>query len=62
MATYNTYFGGKLCGRLVMEGERGLFRNEDGDMMFSRDQTVSRFKDDYELIMVRRCKRTGRFI
>ena len=60
MATYNTYNGWKLRGRQVMEGERGLFRNEYGDMMFSRDQTIKKFS--YELILVRRCKYTGRFI
>lgn len=59
MASYNTYNGWKLRGRQVMEGERGIFRNEYGDWMFSRDQTVSEFKDSFE---VRRCKYTGRFI
>ena len=62
MASYNTYNGWKLRGRQVMEGERGHFRNKYGDMMFSRDQTVRKLKDDYELVMVRRCKYTGRFI
>ena len=51
MATYNTYNGWKLRGRQVMEGERGLFRNEYGDMMFSLYQTRAR-----------RCKYIGRFI
>lgn len=61
MASYNTYNGWKLRGRQVMEGERGLFRNEYGDWMFSRDQTVSEFKDSYELVLVKR-DRFGRFV
>ena len=58
----NTYNGWKIRGRQVMKRKRELFRNEYGDMMFSRDQTFNKFNDDSELIMVRRCKRTGRFI
>ncbi len=61
MATYNTYNGWKLRGRQVMEGERGRFRNEYGDWVFSRDQTVSEFKDSYELVLVKR-DRFGRFV
>lgn len=61
MATYNTYNGWKLRGRQVMEGQRGQFRNEYGDWMFSRDQTVSEFKDSYELVLVKR-DRFGRFV
>lgn len=36
----NTFNGWKLRGRVVMQGERGLFRNEYGDMMFHRSQTT----------------------
>ena len=61
MASYNTYNGWKLRGRQVMEGQRGLFRNEYGDWMFSRGQTVSKFKDSYELVLVKR-DRFGRFV
>lgn len=61
MASYNTYNGWKLRGRQVMEGQRGQFRNEYGDWMFSRDQTVSEFKDSYELVLVKR-DRFGRFV
>lgn len=37
---YNTYNGWKLRGRSVYAGERGAFRNEYGDMMFHKSQTV----------------------
>ena len=37
---HNTFNGWKLRGRVVMQGERGLFRNEYGDMMFHRSQTT----------------------
>lgn len=35
----NTFNGWKLKGRVVRRGERGLYRNEYGDYMFSREQT-----------------------
>lgn len=36
---HNTFNGWKRQGRVVMAGERGVFRNEYGDAMFSREQT-----------------------
>lgn len=54
MAIYNTYNGWKLRGRQVMEGQRGLFRNEYGDWMFSLNQTVNRFRGSYGLVLVKR--------
>ena len=35
-----TFNGWKLQGRVVAAGERGIGRNEYGDMMFNRSQTV----------------------
>lgn len=58
--SHNTYNGWKLRGRLVMEGELGLFRNEYGDFMFSKDQTLPIHKD-VEVIVVKR-DRYGRFV
>ena len=39
MNDYGTFNGWKKQGRVVMSGQRGVFRNEYGDKMFSRDQT-----------------------
>lgn len=58
--SYNTYNGWKLRGRQVLAGERGLFRNEYGDYMFSRAQTKP-ILDDYEVIVIKR-DRYGRFV
>lgn len=38
--SHNTFNGWKQRGRVVCQGERGKFRNEYGDMMFHRSQTV----------------------
>lgn len=35
-----TFNGWKLKGRVVMAGERGIGRNEYGDMMFTKQQTT----------------------
>lgn len=37
---YNTYNGWKLQGRSVDFGQKGQYRNEYGDMMFHKSQTV----------------------
>lgn len=37
---YNTFNGWKLQGRRVALGERGSHRNEYGDYMFHKSQTV----------------------
>jgi hypothetical protein len=37
--SYSTFNGWKLRGRVVKHGEKGMFRNEYGDMMFHRNQT-----------------------
>jgi hypothetical protein len=37
---YSTFNGWKLQGRVVMQGEKGQFRNEYGDKMFARNQTT----------------------
>lgn len=37
---HSTFNGWKLKGRVVMQGERGQFRNKYGDMMFHRSQTT----------------------
>ena len=39
---YNTFNGWKRAGRAVALGERGMYRNEYGDMMYHRAQTVKR--------------------
>lgn len=36
---YSTFNGWKLKGRVVAQGERGIYRNEYGDAMFHRSQT-----------------------
>jgi hypothetical protein len=54
-----TFNGWKQRGRVVAAGERGLFRNEYGDMMFSREQTVP--IGGVERITVYRDQR-GRFV
>lgn len=38
--SYSTFNGWKQRGRVVAQGERGQFRNEYGDKMFHRSQTV----------------------
>jgi hypothetical protein len=35
-----TFNGWKLKGRVVMAGEKGIGRNEYGDMMFTKGQTT----------------------
>lgn len=57
---FNTYNGWKLRGRQVAGGEKGLFRNEYGDYMFSKAQTIPIYKD-VEVIVVKR-DRYGRFV
>ena len=37
---YCTFNGWKRQGRVVAAGEKGQYRNEYGDKMFSKDQTV----------------------
>lgn len=39
---YNTYNGWKLEGRQVEIGEVGQYRNEYGDYMFHKSQTIPR--------------------
>lgn len=38
--SYSTFNGWKQRGRVVVQGERGEYRNEYGDKMFHRSQTV----------------------
>ena len=57
---YNTYTGWNIRGRLVCANQKGLFRNEYGDFMFSKDQTLPIHKD-VEVIVVKR-DRYGRFV
>lgn len=56
---YKTFNGWKRAGRVVERGGRGEFRNEYGDMMFHRSQTVPR--GPVETITVYRDNR-GRFV
>ena len=56
---YKTFTGWKLAGRVVDRGQKGCYRNEYGDMMFHRNQTVR--KGPVEVIHVYRDVR-GRFI
>ena len=56
---HNTFNGWKLRGRVVAAGERGAFRNEYGDKMFHRSQTVP--IGGVEKIVVYRDNR-GRFV
>lgn len=37
---YSTFNGWKRAGRVVDVGQRGAYRNEYGDVMFHRNQTV----------------------
>lgn len=62
MATYNTALGWEILGRKVKEAESSSIRNPFGQVLFKREQTVNQLNDPYELILVRRCKKTGRFI
>lgn len=62
MATYKTVFGWKILGRKVKEAESSSICNSFGQVLFKREQTVNQLNDPYELILVRRCKKTGRFI
>lgn len=39
---YKTFNGWKLAGRIVAQGERSSIRNEYGDKMFHKSQTVRR--------------------
>ena len=57
--SYVTFNGWKRAGRVVDAGQRGRFRNEYGDMMFHRSQTVP--IGGVENIVVYRDK-SGRFI
>lgn len=57
---FNTFNGWKLRGRQVKAGEKGQFRNEYGDYMFSKSQTKALY-DDVEIIVVNR-SRDGRFV
>lgn len=36
---YKTFNGWRQAGRVVMQGQRGSFKNEYGDYMFHKDQT-----------------------
>lgn len=56
---YTTFNGWKRLGRVVDVGQRGMHRNEYGDMMFHRSQTVP--IGGIEKITVYRDQR-GRFI
>lgn len=56
---YKTFNGWKLAGRVVDRGQRGVYRNEYGDMMFHKSQTVR--KGPVETIRVYRDNK-GRFI
>lgn len=55
----NTFNGWRLKGRVVMAGERGIQRNEYGDMMFHKSQTCLR--NGVETITVYR-DNNGRFV
>lgn len=57
---YNTHNGWKIRGRQVCANQKGLFRNEYGDYMFSKDQTIP-VHPDVEVIVVKR-DRYGRFV
>lgn len=37
---YSTFNGWKQKGRVVAQGQRGSFRNEYGDKMFHKNQTL----------------------
>lgn len=56
---YKTFNGWRLVGRVVDQGQRGVFRNEYGDMMFHKSQTKR--KGPVETITVYRDE-FGRFI
>lgn len=56
---YNTFNGWKRQGRVVAAGQRGEFRNEYGDMMFHKRQTL--VKGSEEVIRVYRDS-FGKFI
>lgn len=59
MKNFNTFNGWKLKGRVVEAGQKGQFRNEYGDMMFSKEQTC--LMGGVEKITVYR-DRSGRFV
>ncbi len=41
-SVWNTFNGWKQLGRVVAAGERSSYRNEYGDKMFHKSQTVCR--------------------
>lgn len=44
---YNTFNGWKRQGRVVIIGERGIYRNEYGDKMYHIGQTTHRGNSFY---------------
>ena len=38
--SYSTFNGWKKKGRVVAQGQRGVYENEYGDKMFHRNQTL----------------------